>query len=437
MIIFALEVLCTIFDGIILMIYFEGILGKRKKPIPLFFYWTCFLGTEFVTWAVSENITLLPEQMRGWVTAGVSLSCIFLLTFLYDARWRHRVFVTVSLQFYASFSEGCIYVLVPTSQNNAIGDGVGTQMLLWLFLAKLLFLIFVLCTVEILRRKRQDTVGKYSFGVIFTPICSWIVLVTATYPERIVGGVKMDHICMLVGLFAINVANYILFHKALENAQLRMEKEQLERQVEFQAKKYQQMSTAYRKTRSMLHDTKKHFFYIEDCLEKKEYDNVMSYLPEAVGNLEKSYNRINTGHLVIDAFLSNHLNMAESEGITFDTEVKINPENIQIEDYDFCVILGNLLDNSLEACQKITGGRERKIGVQIFTTDAELVIHIVNTREAAETEAVQGEKDWLYHGYGMKNVEDVVEKYHGNFSSFAQESSFENIVTIPNDVKKS
>ena len=98
-----------------------------------------------------------------------------------------------------------------------------------------------------------------------------------------------------------------------------------------------------------MHDTKKHYFYIEECVKKGNYDVIEDYLKKSMEDIEQSYNRINTGNLVIDAFVSNHMSIAEKENIEFRTDIQVSLSNIQIDDYDFSIILGNLLDNCLNA----------------------------------------------------------------------------------------
>ncbi len=105
---------------------------------------------------------------------------------------------------------------------------------------------------------------------------------------------------------------------------------------------------------------------------KGNYDVIEDYLKKSMEDIEQSYNRINTGNLVIDAFVSNHMSIAEKENIEFRTDIQVSLSNIQIDDYDFSIILGNLLDNCLNACREIQVPAPRQIEVSIRTTSKEL-----------------------------------------------------------------
>ena len=88
---------------------------------------------------------------------------------------------------------------------------------------------------------------------------------------------------------------------------------------------------------------------------------------------------------------------------------------MNIERYDFSVALGNLLDNALEACEKIS--EKPYIKVTIQTTQNALLIDVVNS-VLEKTELYGGythKKDKRRHGYGIQNIRAVAEKYGGNF----------------------
>lgn len=232
----------------------------------------------------------------------------------------------------------------------------------------------------------------------------------------------------VLGLLVSNIVNYFLLDSILQIHTLEEKERELNRQLDFQANKYQQISTAYRNTRSLMHDTKKHFLYIRESLLNKNYSEITDYLSTAIERIENSYNRINTGNLVIDAFVSNHLSLATQENIEFRTKIQLQKENIYIDDYDLSVILGNLLDNSLNACRKITVPAKRQIEVELFTTNLEFVIHISNT---VAREVIKNTSNDLLHGYGTTNVENITRQYKGTYTYYIEDGFYHAIVSIP------
>jgi len=204
----------------------------------------------------------------------------------------------------------------------------------------------------------------------------------------------------------------------------------LKKQLIYQSKNYQQISTAYRSTRKIIHDTKKHFRYINECIKKEHYSSINAYLAQLINELEDSHTSINTGNLVIDAFIGSSRAQAENEHITFTTKIQINTDYITVSDYDLCIILGNLLDNALEACQKVIPPKPKQINVNIFTTPKKFVIHICNTYADIPT-SQESVNLQVLHGYGIPNVKSITSKYYGTYTFFTENDIYHSIVNIP------
>lgn len=230
----------------------------------------------------------------------------------------------------------------------------------------------------------------------------------------------------------------------LLSQQLSIENKQLIQQEVFQENKYIQLSTAYRNTRSIVHDTKKHLFMIQSYLENTINDDntvnrekakeLRDYLSITIKDLDSTVSRVNTGILVIDAFLNNYITMAESDSTIFKTNIQIDKSLITINEYDLCVILGNLLDNSYEACKKQSSPKD--ISVNIATERGNLVIYITNSLPPSKSNYYT-RKENLAHGYGLKNVERITNRYYGTFITYIEKDRYEAIVTIPYDLEHS
>ena len=302
-------------------------------------------------------------------------------------------------------------------------------------MSKVVLFILLNITILLWNRKKQRYSLQYSILVLMMPFLSFLLLMTMSHqfkwdPNNTSTVYDILHLVGMSGILAANVINYFLLDNVMKVKELEQQKIQMDRQFEYQTDKYQQISTVYRSSRRLVHDAKKHFFFIQNCMTERNYDSVVPYLQEAVKDIEQTHNRINTGNLVIDAFVSNHQSIAEQENIEFYTDIQINNENVVIADYDFSIILGNLLDNSLNACRKIQTPTPRQIAVEIFTTNMELVVHISNTvpvsmlRETIESQP-------LAHGFGMKNIEVVVGKYMGTYTYYMEDERYNSIVAIP------
>ena len=200
----------------------------------------------------------------------------------------------------------------------------------------------------------------------------------------------------------------------------------------FQKEKYEQLSESYRQSRRIIHDLKKQYFCINEYVDNKEYDKLKTFTSEAVRDIESTYSKYNTGNLVIDSFLTNYDTLAAKNHIQFVAKLGVTYNRIPVNDYDLCVILGNMLDNCLKACIA-NPSSENFIHIAIATTENDkFTIHCENTTaEGTSLEHIHASRqNSLYHGYGLTNIRNTAEKYHG-FFTYSVETLFYMDLMIP------
>lgn len=422
-----LDIICSILDMAILILYFNVIFENRKRNIPIAAFFFLFLLGEGILYGLSLIFAYgVADFQFYWITL-VSICLTFAQTFLYEGRLKNRIFAAISFQVYGSLSEVMTLSVISLLPSD-ITKSVLKDTSFCAILSKIFLFLFIIATNLIFLRKRRSFSVQYTILIFLMPLISIVILLTIPDLQTPSDIHTTLNIVASVGLLIGNIVNYILLDNILRVKELERTKEQLNRQLDFQAHKYMQISAAYRNTRSLMHDTKKHYFYIQECLKKEQYHEIDEYIDTAMKRIEQSYNRINTGNLVIDAFVSNHMTIAKKENIEFGTNISIDTANVQIDDYDFSVILGNLLDNSLEACQKILSPAPRRIMVEIRTTSKELLIHISNTVTHNYNENVPDE---LSHGYGTANINAITLKYYGTYTHYIEKGWYHAIVAIP------
>ena len=240
---------------------------------------------------------------------------------------------------------------------------------------------------------------------------------------------QLSYAFLITGFILINYTNFFLL---ILSAKSFTEKEKINhiiQQNEYQQEKYTQLSSAYRKLRKYQHDTKKRFMYISNCIHNENYDAVIPYLENSLDELNSSYSRINTGNLVIDSFVSNYLLLSEDTGVEFNPDLQIDSTLIPIKDYDLSIVLGNLLDNAINACNDIQSPNKKYINLYIHTDleSDQFIIHITNSMH----QKTVSEKNNIIHGYGLLNVKEHIEKLFGIMNFKKNENEFETTVIIP------
>lgn len=139
----------------------------------------------------------------------------------------------------------------------------------------------------------------------------------------------------------------------------------------------------------------------------------------------------------MDALLCQKRKMAEDKKIEWECDVRI-PKQCCINEFDLCVLFGNILDNALEACERLRQGREEQeirpfIRVYVGTVKRCFLLEVKNSMSAAERPKGEpmGKDDLHGHGIGLLNVGDVVRRYDGAMHKKIQDGVFDISVLLP------
>ena len=405
------------FDAFILLQLMKGILGKRREQIPAPVFYGCFVLMEVLLFYYQQRAVTLSANQTLLTSAFLGVITTFLVSLLYHAPLSQQLFLSVSFQI-LSGSSRTILTLIATEVNTAIINlpepKPDPEFISILNLTSKLVLYACYRLVLLLwnRNLRQYTNLQYQVLIFTTPVLSFVLMLLISYQSPYGSVHVYIPILLNIALIALTIVSYFFFHYMLTMNELNLKYQKMEQQVTFQRDKYLQLSAAYKANRSVLHDTKKHYFALSGYIKEQQYDKLQDYLQTSMEKLEESYATINTGNLVIDSFISNFILVAQNYSINFSQSISIDANKIPINDYDLCVIIGNLLDNSLNAVRKISpAGRTIQLNIEI-TDSNKFIIHIKNTYVPEMADKKESEAS-LEHGYGIENIQKIVEGNHG------------------------
>lgn len=180
------------------------------------------------------------------------------------------------------------------------------------------------------------------------------------------------------------------------------------------------------------HDYHSHLQTIQNLLNGNNLEELQDYLGKADFDLSNITSLVSTGNTTVDAILSSKILVAKLHKIHIEHQIAI-PENLPIPQTDLCVILGNLLDNAIEACNQpnIT---EPYINVSIKKQKEMLFIQSVNSslgKYQYKDGVLLSTKIQAGHGIGCKRISQIAEQL-GGFSKFEpDETLFVSTVVIP------
>lgn len=185
------------------------------------------------------------------------------------------------------------------------------------------------------------------------------------------------------------------------------------------------------------HDYSNHLAVIHELIKTKSYHQLSQYVSLQRESLPQTFPMISTGHHIIDAILTDKYTIAQSENISFMYSVVL-PEHLPINDIEITGILGNLLDNSIEACINIDRKKDTPPQINVFLKPQRSMfhIHVENSSPGNYLYKHNGQlnstkTDDNDHGKGLANVREIAERHSGFCNITAGENSFITDVYIP------
>lgn len=190
-------------------------------------------------------------------------------------------------------------------------------------------------------------------------------------------------------------------------------------------KHYEEVEAMYRQVRGWRHDYKHHIQTMKAHLVMKQYGELEQYLDELDVDLTTVDTVVKTGNVRIDAILNSKLGVAKSKNIEINAKA-IVPKELPLSEVDLCTIIGNLLDNAIEACQKEDESERRFIRVYIDILKEQLYIYVSNSmsdsiKKQGNTYLTTKSGD---HGFGLMRVDKVVARYGGYLNRQHEEGVF-------------
>ena len=160
-----------------------------------------------------------------------------------------------------------------------------------------------------------------------------------------------------------------------------------------------------------------------------EPDELRAYLSALNDDLARVDPVLKTGNLMVDAILNSKLSLIRTRGVAVSAKAALPPE-VRVPPVDLCAIVGNLLDNALEACLRQGEGQERFIRVYMGVLKEQLYISVVNTMAGGRARALRSEKG-EGHGLGLGRVDGLVGKLGGFVNRQREEGVFATEILLP------
>jgi hypothetical protein len=190
------------------------------------------------------------------------------------------------------------------------------------------------------------------------------------------------------------------------------------------------------KSRKVVHDMKNHLLALKKYSQEQDWIGLNDYLNELSEDMLDYNYQIWTGNRMLDMILNEKLKEAKDKKIDMQISTEVFT-TLPFTDREIISLFGNLLDNAIEACERITD-KNTWIHIKMKKKNQLLYFEIKNTTEhtvqPVPGKFISTKTNGTLHGYGMKNIMDVVEKYRGIFQSQMVEDYFVVMISVYADI---
>ncbi len=286
-------------------------------------------------------------------------------------------------------------------------------------------------------------IGKVDLGIsqgvsallIIQPIATvfvTLVMLKCNYGLESIPAILFSVVAVL--MIASNLVTLFLIYRQKDYVESKAKLVFANEQIKNQLNHYEELYRYQNELRTFRHDIKNKLLSVSGLLADGQIDKAVDAVKGEADFLDDAGNGIiNSGNPAIDAVLQSKLETSDRKGIKLNFSVKLSGE-INVDLLELGVLIGNALDNAIEATENIELTTDKIISVSIITMGGRIVISVENPVNApVDIKHIYTMKpDKINHGYGLKSIKTIAEKYDGDVFVSCEENIFTTSINICN-----
>lgn len=225
---------------------------------------------------------------------------------------------------------------------------------------------------------------------------------------------------------ALVLASLAVMLLIVKNRMMQKENDFLALHDQMTEQNYRLLRQSAELNRHLVHDVKHHLLILREYVKEGNLEGIETYLDEIEDEYMYVPRKVWTGNGFLDFILNQKKSRAESKGITFDIDSETIPV-WSLTDSEISVVFGNLLDNAIEASEKVDGA-DKSIHIFMKKRGNIVAVRIRNSIARAPVringKLISDKEQPRLHGYGLKSVKRVLSKRGGYFDCHADDGEF-------------
>jgi len=349
------------------------------------------------------------------VSLTISLATFFIITLNYESTTRKRLVATfgtfvilsaIDLLVSLSFGVYEIEVFYTSGMDSIFG---------FIILGAITYMLALLLRKfkNIRKNAMNSTMFLIFYSVVLVLTLAFLIFVVMPYLPF------GTAIIAVIALLGVNIFMYYIHDILSATYEDKLKSELHSQEKEYYFAQCQLMQESVERVKTIRHDMKLHLVTAADYNASGKVNELADYLQGLLGDISISEIYSDTGNIAFDSIINFKLKAAAEKNIKTDINVFVPPA-LNIEVADIVTILGNLLDNALDAVAKTS---DKTIKLNVRASKGNLFIKVDNSFDGEVkyakgkdgiAEAITTRKSGDNHGYGLKNIRKVAEKYNGH-----------------------
>ena len=291
--------------------------------------------------------------------------------------------------------------------------------------------LLIYLALIIIKQIRSDSDGKITkkrlLAFIILPLSTLLVAMYSA--ELIELASELVKIFVTIGLIFLVFSNFLFLYlyesQMIENEENRKQ-ELINMHLNDMQNHYKELINKYKITNKRFHDIDNKLIVISGMITGN--DMVKKEHIEEINELIKDTQGIKFTEIDgLDALLNNKLTKMREKSIVFRQRIYISPE-INLNEMSLCLLIGNLLDNAIEACERVENKSE--IHLNLKQNEHQLYILVQNDCLDGKINGKTSKQDKYKHGYGIEIIEEIVNSHGGNIIKKQENGKYEVIITL-------
>ena len=275
--------------------------------------------------------------------------------------------------------------------------------------------------------------AKHYVMLYAVSVSALLIIASIQYFSRIIENEDVQIYSVLVVMACCTLVIVTLMQIVVlsQNAHIKKSNDMYKEHMALQKQYYEHMLLQYEELRKFRHDVKNHMLALNSMCSSEDNTQIKKYLSQLTNEVSSKNPVEYTGNRELDAVIAPFVLEAESKNIKVQFKGIVS-DDVAIDMFDMCTIISNLLNNAIEACEKLQEGK-RIIELEIAGYNSQIFVMVRNSYDMESIinrrqKFITTKEDKLNHGIGLENVRRTVKKYDGDMRISQENEKF--IVSI-------